>query len=58
MIVNGVRLGGVVLFFDVAAEVFGHRVVMGWDRLIIGRWVSLFGRFLFADVIINFCYII
>jgi hypothetical protein len=30
MIVNGVRLGGVVLFFDVAAEVFGHRDVMGW----------------------------
>ena len=27
MIVNGVRLDGVVLFFDVAAEVLGHRVV-------------------------------
>ena len=49
---------GVVLLFDVSAEVFGHRAVMFGGDLIINKVVDMIGRFLLAFVIINFCYIV
>ncbi len=58
LIVNEVRLGGVVLLFYVSAEVFGHRVVMRRCNLIISKVVDIIGRFLLAFDIINFCYIV